>query len=145
MHSKVFAVTVLALASTAVAQSGMTAKPSATASASGAEIVTMMWDNEPTAAAAVAASGSSMASDMSGMSMDASMTMSNGDVMSGMSSMSGMSGMSGMSMTTATGTAMAGMNMTGSAGRTELVSGAMGAGWVLISLGAGVGFLAGML
>lgn len=139
MHSKVFAATILALASTAVAQSGMTAKPSATASASGAEIVTMMWDNEPTAAAAAAASGSSMASDMSGMSMDASMTMSNGEVMSGMS------GMSGMSMTTATGTAMAGMNMTGSAGRTELASGAMGAGWVLISLGAGVGFLAGML
>lgn len=139
MHSKVFAATVLAIAPMALAQSGMTSKPSATATASGAEVVTMMWDNEPTAAAAVAASGSSMANDMSGMSMDASMTMSNGEVMSGMS------GMSGMSMTTATGTAMAGMNMTGSAGRMELMPGAMGAGWLVISFGAGIGFLAGML
>ncbi|KAL1651611.1 hypothetical protein SLS61_005273 [Didymella pomorum] len=86
--------------------------------------------------------GSSMASGMSGMSMGASMTMSNGEVMS---KMSGMSGMSGMSMTTATGTAMAGMNMTGSAGRMEMSPGAMGLGWVVISLGAGIGFLAGAL
>lgn len=98
-----------------------------------------MWDNEPTAAAAVGASGSSMASGKSGMLMDASMTMSNGQVMSKMS------GMSGMSMTTATGTAMAGMNMTGSAGRMEMSPGAMGVGWVVISIGAGIGFLAGAL
>lgn len=137
MRSQIFAAAVLASAPLALAQSGMTSKPSATSTASKAEVVTMMWDNEPTAAAA--ASGSSMASDMSRMSMDASMTMSNGEVMSKMS------GMSGMSMTTATGTAMAGMNMTGSAGRTELSPGAMGVGWVVISLGAGIGFLAGAL
>ena len=139
MQSKIFAATVLALAPVALAQSGITSEPSATPTASGAEVVTMMWDNEPTNAAAVAASDSSMAADMSGMSMDASMTMPNGEVMSGMS------GMSGMSMTAATGTAMAGMNMTGSAGRMELASGAMGVGWVVISLGAGIGFLAGTL
>ncbi|KAF3052357.1 hypothetical protein E8E11_010701 [Didymella keratinophila] len=136
MRSNIFAAAVLASATLALAQSGMTSKPSATATASAAEVVTMMWDNEPTAAAAVAASGSSMASGMSGMSMDASMTMSNGEVMSKMS---------GMSMTSATGTAMAGMNMTGSAGRMEMSPGAMGVGWVVISLGAGIGFLAGAL
>jgi hypothetical protein len=142
MRSTSFIAAAMAFAPLALAQSGMTSKPSATPTASGAEVVTMMWDNEPTAAAAVAASGSSMASGMAGMgdmSMDASMTMSNGEVMTGMS------GMSGMSMTTATGTAMAGMNMTGSAGRVELIPGAMGAGWIVISFGAGIGFLAGML
>lgn len=141
MHSKIFAAAVLVSAPLALAQSGMTQKPSSTPTVPRAEVVTMMWDNEPTAAAA-AASSSSMAAGMSGMSMDASMTMSNGEVMSGMS---GMSGMSSMSMTTATGTAMAGMNMTGSAGRMEMSPGAMGVGWVVISIGAGIGFLAGML
>ncbi|KAJ4377103.1 hypothetical protein N0V86_006544 [Didymella sp. IMI 355093] len=143
MHFKVFAAAVLASAPLALAQSGMTSKPSAAPTASTAEVVTMMWDNEPTpaaaAAAAAAASGSSMAADMSGMSMGASMTMSDGKVMSGMS------GMSGMSMTTATGTAMAGMNMTGSAGKMDMSPGAMGLGWVVISIGAGIGFLAGTL
>lgn len=129
--------TLIALAPLALAQSGLTSKPSATATASNTEAVTMMWDNQPTAAAVVAVSDSSMASDMSGMSMD-TMTMSNGEVMSGMS----------MSMTrsaSATGTAMAGMNMTGSAGRTDLMPGAIGAGWVVVGLGAGIGFLAGTL
>ncbi|KAJ4335678.1 hypothetical protein N0V87_005936 [Didymella glomerata] len=142
MRSNIFAAAVLASAPLALAQSGMTSKPSATSTASGAKVVTMMWDNEPTAAAAAAASGSSMTSGISGMSMGASMTMSNGKATS---KMSGMSGMSGMSMTTATGTAMAGMNMTGSAGRMEMSPGAMGVGWVVISLGAGIGFLAGAL
>lgn len=141
MHSKIFAAAVLASAPLALAQSGVTSKPSATPTSSGAKVVTMMWDNEPTTAAAMA-SGSSMAagmSGMSGMSMESSMTMSNGKAMGSMS------GMSGMSMSTATGTARAGMNMTGSAGRLEMSHGAMGAGWVVISIGAGVGFLAGML
>ncbi|KAF1927020.1 uncharacterized protein M421DRAFT_422260 [Didymella exigua CBS 183.55] len=132
MHSKIFAAAVLASAPLALAQSGMTSMPSATSTASGAKVITMMWDNEATAAAA-AASGSSMAAGMSGMSMGMSMSMSTGKVKSG------------MSMATATGTAMAGMNMTGSAGRMEMSSGAMGVGWVVVSIGAGVGFLAGML
>ncbi|KAJ8109925.1 hypothetical protein OPT61_g7096 [Boeremia exigua] len=136
MHSKIFAATVLAAAPLALAQSGMTTAPSATPTKSGAPVITMMWDNEPTTGAA-AASGSSMAAGMSGMSMGQVMTMSNGQVMSGMSGMSG--------MTTATGTAMAGMNMTGSAGRLESAPGALGIGWVVISLGAGIGFLAGAL
>ena len=100
-------------------------------------VVTMMWDNSPTAGAAATSGASKEAGKAA-----ASMTMSDGKVMS---AMSGMSGMSGMSMTTATGTAMAGMNMTGAAGRTELAPGAMGVGWIVISLGAGVGFLAGAL
>ncbi|KAJ4989685.1 hypothetical protein SVAN01_04902 [Stagonosporopsis vannaccii] len=139
MHTSFFAATLLAAAPLALAQSGMTTAPSATPTASGAPVVTMMWDNEPTAGAGPS-SGSSMAAGMSGMSMGAGavMTMSNGEVMTGMSGMSGM-------MSTATGTAMAGMNMTGSAGRLELAPGAMGVGWVVISIGAGVGFLAGLL
>lgn len=137
MRSHIFAAAVLVSAPMALAQSGMTSKPTATSTASKAEVVTMMWDNEPTAAAA--ASASSLASGMSRMSMAASMTMSNGEVMSKMS------GMSGKSMTTATGTAMAGMNMTGTAGRMELSPSAMGVGWVVISVGAGIGFLAGAL
>lgn len=135
MYSKSLAF--LALVPLVLAQSDTTPKPSA------AEVVTMMWDNEPTAAAVVATSGSSMTSGMSGMSMSTSMTMSS--EMSGMSGMSGMNGMSGMSMTSATGSATGGMNMTGSAGRTELMSGAFGAGWIVIGLGAGIGFFAGML
>ncbi|KAH6629566.1 hypothetical protein C7974DRAFT_394719 [Boeremia exigua] len=135
MHATIFTVVALAAAPLALAQSGMsrmTSAPSATPSASGA-VVTMMWDNSPTASA------TSMGAGMSGMSAGQVMTMSNGQVMT-MSK-----GMSGMSMTTATGTAMAGMSMSGSAGRRELASGAVGAGWVVISLGAGIGFLAGLL
>lgn len=136
MHVTIFAATILAAAPLALAQADMTRAPSATPAASGTNVITMMWDNEPTSGAA-AASGSTKAKGMSGMS--ASMTMSNG------MPMSGMSGMSGMSMTTATGTAMAGMNMTGSAARMNLASGAMGMGWIVVSVGAGVGFLAGLV
>lgn len=136
MHFSTLAATLLAAAPLALAQSSVTKAPSSTSSASGM-VVTMMWDNSPTAGAA-ATSGASKAAGKA----EASMTMSDGKVMS---AMSGMSGMSGMSMTTATGTAMAGMNMTGAAGRTELAPGAMGVGWIVISLGAGVGFLAGAL
>jgi hypothetical protein len=75
--------------------------------------------------------------------MDVLMTMSDGSVMSmpsgmAMNSMSSMSGMSG------TGTAMAGMNMTGAAGRSDGGK-AWGVGMAMIGLGAGVGFLAGKL
>jgi hypothetical protein len=136
MQFSTLAATLLAAAPLALAQSSVTKAPSATSSASGM-VVTMMWDNSPTAGA-VATSGASKEAGKAA----ASMTMSDGKVMSAMSQMSGMSG---MSMTTATGTAMAGMNMTGAAGRTELAPGAMGVGWIVISLGAGVGFLAGAL
>ena len=139
MQFSTLAATLLAAAPLTLAQSSVTKAPSATSSASGM-VVTMMWDNSPTAGAAATSGASKEAGKAA-----ASMTMSDGKVMSAMSKMSGMSGMSGMSMTTATGTAMAGMNMTGAAGRTELAPGAMGVGWIVISLGAGVGFLAGAL
>jgi len=149
MHATFFAATLLAAAPLALAQSRMTTAPSATPTPSGssAPVITMMWDNEPTAGA-TPGSGSSMGAGMSGMSMGAGavMTMSNGEVMT-MSNgevMTGMSGMSGM-RSTATGSAMAGMSMSGAAGRLEVAPGAMGVGWVFVSLGAGVGFLAGLL
>ena len=137
MHFSTLATTLLAAAPLALAQSAVTKAPSATSSGM---VVTMMWDNSPTPGAATT-SGASKAVGKA----EASMTMSSGKAMSAMSGMSGMSSMSGMSMTTATGSAMAGMNMTGSAGRTELAPGAMGVGWIVISLGAAAGFLAGAL
>jgi len=68
---------------------------------------------------------------------DVMMTMPDGSVMS-MSPGMVMSDISGISGTGA-------MSFTGAAGRVELGGGIWGVGMVLISLGAGVGFLAGVL
>lgn len=165
MHPKALAalntLTLLALAPLALAQSssslntktstdmagmsmaGMSMDSTASAT-SGAAVVTMMWDNPPSGTAqATAASGTMEAGMMmSDGTMEAGMTMSDGTVMTG-TDMS----MSGMMMT---GTAMAGMegmNMS-SAGRLEVIGGKggmMSVGMLVISLGAGAGFVLGML
>lgn len=97
--------------------------------------VTMAWNDEPTASAALASEASSLNSAMqsaiASLSMEDGMTMSDGSVMP----MSAMSGMSGMSGAMATGTAMDGMNMTGSAG-------SMKATW---GLGMGVAVALGLI
>lgn len=95
----------------------------------------MEWNTEPVTAQATSTSMTSSGT------MDAMMTMSDGSVMSmppGMA-MSGMPGMSG------TGAAMDGMDMTGPASKIEAMGGAWGMGMGLVCLGAGAGFLAGML
>jgi hypothetical protein len=147
MHAKALAalnvLTLLAFAPAALAQSGRkssaltTATPVAAAAAE--EVVTMMWDNLPTSAAGGDARKGK--TDMS-MSMDSAMSMETGMDMSMGSEMTktgtSVSGQAAM----ATGTAMEGMSMSGSASKMDAH---IGVGWVVVSFGAGVGFLAGML
>jgi hypothetical protein len=155
MHAKALAalnvLTLLAFAPAALAQSGRkssaltTATPVAAAAAE--EVVTMMWDNLPTSAAGGDARKGK--TDMS-MSMDSAMSMETGMDMSmetGMDmSMGSEMTKTGMSVSgqaaMATGTAMEGMSMSGSASKMDAH---IGVGWVVVSFGAGVGFLAGML
>ena len=92
----------------------------------------MAWDDKPTAAAAQASSlNSALQSAISSMSMEDGMTMSDGSVMP-------MNATSRMP----SGTAMAGMNMTGAAGRVEA---AWSVGMVGAGIGLGVSVVFGML
>jgi hypothetical protein len=145
MHAKALAalnvLTLLAFAPTALAQSGRkssaltTATP--TAAAAAGEVVTMMWDNLPTSAAG---DDSRKGKTDTTMSMDSEMSMETGMSMSMGSEMTktGVSGQAAM----ATGTAMEGMTMSASASKSDAH---IGVGWVIVSFGAGVGFLAGMM
>ncbi|KAF2127562.1 hypothetical protein P153DRAFT_368168 [Dothidotthia symphoricarpi CBS 119687] len=150
MHLKALAtmntLTLVVLAPFAIAQSSSsettktsvntsgTSVGSVASATSSAAVVTMMWNNSPTDTTpntAPATSGST----------EAGMTMSDGSVMTG-------TDMSMSSTTTGTALAgMAGMNMS-SAGRVDIPgvrNGMAGIGMIVVSLGAGVGLVFGML